>query len=333
MALGVVLFGVDSIFSVEVSESARRLGYMVVAGIMTGDAEWDLRGMEHLIKETEIHDELLSLPVVIPWVTPSLRRDRWQRAKGVGFTQFQTIVDPTSVIAAEGPWTHRAVAANGARFHVAELGQGPMVLMLHGFPMFWWTWRTHLLSIAEAGYRAVAMDLRGYGGSDRPPRGYDPYTLSADVAGVIGSLGAEDATIVGHGWGGFLAWTTAALHPDSVRAIAPVAMAHPCRLRDSLRHDADQRRASRYAFGFRLQDHDTQGPRPRTASFRCLPWTAGNGRGLWWDPAPARHSNARQTFPDSDHQARKGVFGTGQGSYGWPVSLDLCRSGQVAFRV
>ena len=161
-----------------------------------------------------------------------------------------TLPDPTSVIAAEGPWTHRAVAANGARFHVAELGQGPMVLMLHGFPMFWWTWRTHLLSIAEAGYRAVAMDLRGYGGSDRPPRGYDPYTLSADVAGVIGSLGAEDATIVGHGWGGFLAWTTAALHPGSVRAIAPVAMAHPCRLRDSLRHDADQRRASRYAFGF-----------------------------------------------------------------------------------
>lgn len=161
-----------------------------------------------------------------------------------------TLPDPTQVIAAEGPWTHRAVAANAARFHVAEVGQGPMVLLLHGFPMFWWTWRTLMLAIAEAGYRAVAMDLRGYGGSDRPPRGYDPYTLSADVVGVIGSLGAEDATIVGHGWGGFLAWTSAALHPGSVRAIAPVSMAHPRRLRDSLVHDRDQRKASRYAFGF-----------------------------------------------------------------------------------
>ena len=112
------------------------------------------------------------------------------------------------VVLPEGPWTHRQVAANGARFHVVEAGEGPLVLLLHGFPMFWWTWRRQLPALAEAGYRAVAMDLRGYGGSDKTPRGYDPFTLSGDVAGVVRSLGSATATLVGHGWGGLLAWTT-----------------------------------------------------------------------------------------------------------------------------
>ncbi len=141
-----------------------------------------------------------------------------------------SLLDPEEVVRAPGPWTHRAVAANGSRFHVAEMGSGPLVLLLHGFPMFWWTWRKALPVLAEAGYRAAAMDLRGYAGSDHPPRGYDPLTLSADVTGVIRSLGVRDAVIVGHGWGAFLAWTTATLHPEVVRGIAPVSMPHPLRL-------------------------------------------------------------------------------------------------------
>jgi len=163
-----------------------------------------------------------------------------------------SLLDPEEVVRAPGPWTHRAVAANGSRFHVAEMGSGPLVLLLHGFPMFWWTWRKALPVLAEAGYRAAAMDLRGYAGSDHPPRGYDPLTLSADVTGVIRSLGVRDAVIVGHGWGAFLAWTTATLHPEVVRGIAPVSMPHPLRLRASLVGDAGQRRASRYVFGFQV---------------------------------------------------------------------------------
>lgn len=162
------------------------------------------------------------------------------------------LLDPEEVVRAPGPWTHRAVSANGARFHVAELGSGPLVLLLHGFPTFWWTWRHALPTLAEAGYRAAAMDLRGYAGSDHPPRGYDPSTLSADVTGVIRSLGERDAIVVGHGWGGFLAWTTATLHPEAVRGIVPVSMPHPLRLRASLLGDAAQRRASRYVFGFQV---------------------------------------------------------------------------------
>ena len=87
-----------------------------------------------------------------------------------------------SAIAISGPWTHRTVSANGTRFHVASIGDGPLVLLLHGFPEFWWTWRTQLVSLAAVGYRAVAADLRGYGGSDKPPRGYDLITAAADAA-------------------------------------------------------------------------------------------------------------------------------------------------------
>jgi pimeloyl-ACP methyl ester carboxylesterase len=154
------------------------------------------------------------------------------------------------VVLAEGPWTHRQVAANGARFHVVEAGEGPLVLLLHGFPMFWWTWRRQLPALAEAGYRAVAMDLRGYGGSDKTPRGYDPFTLSGDVAGVVRSLGSATATIVGHGWGGLIGWTTAVLEPKIVARLAVLSAAHPRRMRAAVAADRRQLAASSYVLGY-----------------------------------------------------------------------------------
>ena len=131
-----------------------------------------------------------------------------------------------------GPWSHALVSANGARFHVAECGAegAPMVLFLHGFPEFWWAWRHQLPVVAEAGWRAVAMDLRGYGASDKTPRGYDPFTAAEDVSGVIRSLGETSAVLVGHGWGGFVAWSTAVLAPRQVRALAAVSAPHPLAL-------------------------------------------------------------------------------------------------------
>ncbi|MGB8199546.1 MAG: alpha/beta hydrolase, partial [Pseudonocardiaceae bacterium] len=134
--------------------------------------------------------------------------------------------DPSSV-RIPGPWTHRDVSANGIRLHVAELGTGPLVLLLHGFPEFWWSWRHQLPALAAAGHRAVAVDLRGYGDSDKPPRGYDLWTLSGDVAGLIRALGERHADLVGHDWGGILSWCTAALHPRVVRSVAVLAAAHP----------------------------------------------------------------------------------------------------------
>src|SRR3954449_6726033 len=142
-----------------------------------------------------------------------------------------------SGVLVEGPWTHRFVGANGTRFHVVEAGTGPLVLFLHGFPEFWWAWHDVLPVVADAGFRAVAVDLRGYGASDKPPRGYDGYTMSADVTGLIRALGERSATIVGTGYGGLIAWTTAALHPRSVDRLVVLGAAHPLRLRSALLAD------------------------------------------------------------------------------------------------
>jgi pimeloyl-ACP methyl ester carboxylesterase len=162
-----------------------------------------------------------------------------------------TSVDATHVLH-DGPWRHRFVAANGARFHVAETGSGPLVMLLHGFPEFWWAWRHQLPALAGAGYRAVAMDLRGYGASDKPPRGYDTMTLAADVAGVIRALGEDDAVVVGHDWGGWLAWSMPALAGNEVRAVAALSMAHPLTMRAAVTRDRHQRRAWAPAFEFQL---------------------------------------------------------------------------------
>jgi len=153
-----------------------------------------------------------------------------------------------SVVLVEGPWTHRDVTAAGVRFHVAECGpaDGPLVLLLHGFPEFWWSWRHQIVALGQAGYHAVAPDLRGYGATDKPPRGYDAYTLTADVAGLVRALGADDCVLVGHDWGGSLAWSTATLHPQVVRRLAVLSMPHPSRLARALLTDPHQLRASSY---------------------------------------------------------------------------------------
>ncbi len=150
----------------------------------------------------------------------------------------------------DGPWEHRMLTANGSRFHVAECGEGPLVLLLHGFPECWLAWRRALPELAAAGYRAVAMDLRGYGLSDKPPRGYDPRTLAADVAGAVRSLGAADAVIVGHDWGGLLAWTAAVTHPKVVRRLCVVSAPHPLELRAGLATSARQFAAASHLLGF-----------------------------------------------------------------------------------
>jgi len=153
-----------------------------------------------------------------------------------------------SFVLIPGPWTHRTVRANGVGLHVAELGNGPLVLLLHGMPTFWWTWHQQMIDLADAGYRAVAIDLRGYGASDKPPRGYDAPTLAADIAALVTALGERDAMIVGNDVGGLLAWTVAAHNPHVVRRIAVLGAAHPLRLKQAILSDRKgQRHASSYA--------------------------------------------------------------------------------------
>jgi pimeloyl-ACP methyl ester carboxylesterase len=158
-----------------------------------------------------------------------------------------------SITLVDGPWRHHTVSAAGCRFHVVEAGEGPLILLLHGFPEFWWSWHRQLVSLAKAGYRAVAVDLRGYGGSDKPPRGYDLPTLAGDVAGLVRALGEANAIIVGHDWGGLLAWTMGAYHPKVVQRLAAVSVPHPLRLRHAVRSDVTgQFWATRHAFEFQL---------------------------------------------------------------------------------
>jgi pimeloyl-ACP methyl ester carboxylesterase len=153
-----------------------------------------------------------------------------------------------SVVLIEGPWTHRTIRANGIAQHVVEAGTGPLVLLLHGMPTFWWTWAPQLTDLADAGFRAAAVDLRGYGGSDKPPRGYDATTLASDIASLVTALGERDAVIVGNDVGGLLAWTVAAHNPQVVRRIAVLGAAHPIRLRQAVFTDRKgQRHASAYA--------------------------------------------------------------------------------------
>ncbi|WP_076260302.1 alpha/beta fold hydrolase [Intrasporangium flavum] len=149
----------------------------------------------------------------------------------------------------EGPWEHRYVSANGARFHVAELGDGPLVLLLHGFPQFWYTWRHQMVALAEAGFRVAAMDLRGYGGSDKPPRGYDTYMSTLDAASVIRALGEKQAVVVGQGLGGWISWSMPTFRRDVTRAVASLSMPHPRIMRHATWTDRKQRRASSWIVG------------------------------------------------------------------------------------
>ncbi|WP_326956796.1 alpha/beta fold hydrolase [Amycolatopsis sp. NBC_01286] len=161
--------------------------------------------------------------------------------------------DP-SIVRIDGSWAHRDVSANGIRLHIAELGEGPVVVLLHGFAEFWWTWHHQLQALADAGYRAVAVDLRGYGDSDKPPRGYDAWTLAGDIGGLVKSLGARRAHLVGHAWGGMLAWTVAALHPRLVSSVTAIGGAHPLALRSSIARTLwrGQGRAAGHLFRFQM---------------------------------------------------------------------------------
>ena len=121
---------------------------------------------------------------------------------------------------------HRFVEANGLRFHVVEAGSGPLVVLLHGFPEFWYGWRNQIPALATR-FRVVAPDLRGYNLTDKPEAGYDYPTLIGDVPALIGALGEQRAHVVGHDWGGMLAWGAAAVHPDAVDRLAILNAPHP----------------------------------------------------------------------------------------------------------
>jgi len=141
------------------------------------------------------------------------------------------------------------------RLHYVEAGEGPLIVLLHGFPEFWYGWRLQIQPLAAAGYRVVAPDLRGYNLSSRPD-GVAAYTadkLAEDILGLIRERGAQSAHLVGHDWGGTVAWTMAMNYPEVVDRLAILDAAHPRKLRDGLKHPAQLRR-SWYFFFFDLPE-------------------------------------------------------------------------------
>ncbi|HEY8767634.1 MAG TPA: alpha/beta hydrolase [Dehalococcoidia bacterium] len=122
--------------------------------------------------------------------------------------------------------THRTVKTNGINMHLAEAGEGPLVLLVHGFPELWYSWRHQLPALAAAGYHAVAPDVRGYGDTDKPHdiKAYAMREHVADVVGVLDALGEKQAVIVGHDWGSPMAWNSAVLHPDRYRAVVGMSV-------------------------------------------------------------------------------------------------------------
>jgi pimeloyl-ACP methyl ester carboxylesterase len=131
--------------------------------------------------------------------------------------------------------THRTITTNGIQMHLAEQGSGPLVLFCHGFPESWYSWRHQLKALSDAGFHAVAPDMRGYGETDQP-EAVDHYTLLhlvGDMVGVLDALREETAVVVGHDWGGPVAWNCALLRPDRFRAV--VGLSVPFRGRGPVR--------------------------------------------------------------------------------------------------
>jgi epoxide hydrolase 4 len=151
-----------------------------------------------------------------------------------------------------GTWQHEYITSNGIRLHYVTQGEGPLMLMLHGFPEFWYSWRHQIPEFAKD-YKVVALDLRGYNESDKPQQ-QSAYVMSEfvkDVEGVIKGLGYDGCVLVGHDWGGAIAWNFAYAHPEMLERLIVLNMPHPAKFADGLRTPQQLLRSS-YAFFFQL---------------------------------------------------------------------------------
>lgn len=148
-------------------------------------------------------------------------------------------------------WQHQFIEANQIRLHCVTQGEGDLVLLLHGFPEFWYSWRFQIPALARH-FKVVVPDLRGYNDSEKPESGYDLDTLSTDVQSLIDRLGYARAHIVGHDWGGAIAWRFAQKFPNSLDRLALLSAPHPQRFAKDLLSNLDQLRRSWYVLAFQV---------------------------------------------------------------------------------
>ena len=148
-------------------------------------------------------------------------------------------------------WQHQYIVTNGIRMHYVTQGEGPLIVLLHGFPEFWYSWHNQIPYLAEHGFTVVAPDLRGYNETAKPRKGYDIPTLLRDIEGLIKGLGQQKAHIVGHDWGGVLAWTFAMNYPEMTESLIVMNAPHPAAMVRKMR-TFKQLRKSWYVFAFQI---------------------------------------------------------------------------------
>jgi len=185
-----------------------------------------------------------------------------------------------------------ATSEAGVKIHYATLGQGPLVVMIHGFPDFWYSWRHQMAALADR-FQVVAIDQRAYNLSDKPQgvENYDMRLLVGDVAAVIRQLGRDKATIVGHDWGGVVAWQFALNLPQMTENLIILNLPHPNGLARELRNNPDQIKNSEYARNFQAK------PASDPTVFFGRPMTAENLSAWVTDPA------ARKRYVDAFRQS------------------------------
>ena len=168
------------------------------------------------------------------------------------------LIGAAPVIAKDAPpkdiWDrveHHYADSSGVKIHYVALGKGPLIVMIHGFPDFWYTWRRQMDALS-AHYRVVAVDQRGYDLSDRPA-GVEQYAMPLlvnDIGAVIKAEGRTNAVIVGHDWGGAVSWTLAMTHPEWIQALIILNLPHPSGIQREIKNNPEQRKNSEYAFNF-----------------------------------------------------------------------------------
>ncbi len=157
----------------------------------------------------------------------------------VGFAQAKDLTERVE---------HGYADNEGIKIHYVTIGEGPLVVLLHGYPDYWYTWRHQMASLADD-YKVVAIDLRGYNRSDKP-KGVDNYTmrnLVRDVVAVVNHVGRKKATIIGHDWGGAIAWQVAINRPEMVSRLIVLSTPHPSGLRRELSNNKEQKKSTQYA--------------------------------------------------------------------------------------
>ena len=179
--------------------------------------------------------------------------------------------------------TERLVETNGVQLRVTEAGDrgAPVVVLAHGFPELAYSWRHQIPVLAEAGYRVLAPDQRGYGGSIRPEavEDYDIVALTGDLVGLLDDVGAEQAVIIGHDWGAMVVWHAALLHPDRVRAVAGLSVPPIPRPRCRPPSAGGRSFGDNFFYILYFQEPGRPTPNWRDPARRCAAW-ATDERGL-----------------------------------------------------